>query len=88
MAETAQQEVSEALKAFVYENFSLAGEEGVDETELLLEEGIVDSLGLLEIVDFIETSYGITINDTDMVLDNFGTIETIAAFIICSMESP
>jgi acyl carrier protein len=57
--------------------------QGVDfsSDDALLEEGIIDSLGLLEVVTFIETEFDITVDDAEVTLDNFGSVNAIAAFV-------
>lgn len=50
------------------------------DTELLLE-GVVDSLGLVRLVEWIETSQGIEIDPTELVFENFSTPAVIAAFV-------
>ena len=47
----------------------------------LLEEGILDSLGLLQLVVFLEERFGITVDETDLVPENFASVETICAYI-------
>ena len=51
-----------------------------DETDLF-EAGIVDSAGLLSFIGFIETEYGITVPDEDLLPENFVTIARIAEYI-------
>ncbi|HEX6454432.1 MAG TPA: acyl carrier protein [Trebonia sp.] len=48
---------------------------------LLLEEGILDSLGLLQLVVFLEERFGITVDETDLVPENFASVETICAYL-------
>ena len=64
------------------ENELLMGQ-GVEfhDDDSLLEDGIIDSLGLLDIVTFIETEFDVTVDDADVTLDNFGTVKTIASFV-------
>jgi len=50
------------------------------DTELLLE-GIVDSLGLVRLVEWIETSRGIEIDPGELVFENFSTPSVIAEFV-------
>lgn len=62
--------------------------QGVDfgSDDALLEEGIIDSLGLLEVVTFIETEFDITVDDAEVTLDNFGSVNAIAAFVKSSQN--
>ena len=47
----------------------------------LLEEGIIDSLGLQQIITFIEQQFKITIDDDDLMPENFESVNAIAALI-------
>lgn len=58
-----------------------ARKRGVRRDEPLLQNGILDSLGVLELVSYIEQEYGIVVDDEDMSPDNFQTIERIATFV-------
>jgi len=56
------------------------GDQFTDE-DALLEEGVIDSLGLLEVVTFIETEFEVSVDDADVTLDNFGSVNAIASFV-------
>lgn len=47
----------------------------------LIEQGIVDSLGLFRLVSFIEEKFGVQFEPTDVAPQNFHTIQAIAAFV-------
>lgn len=51
------------------------------DTTSFLEEGIVDSQGVMELVLFVEEAYGVTVNDRDIVPDNFDSVSKLAAYI-------
>jgi acyl carrier protein len=51
-----------------------------DETPLL-ESGILDSLSLLKLVVFLEERFGITVGDTDLLPQNFETVNAICAYL-------
>ena len=74
--------IRDAVKAFVIENF-LFGDSThpLTETDSLIENGIIDSTGVLELVAFIEDRYGITVADADIVPDNLDSLARITAFI-------
>ena len=48
---------------------------------LLLDSGILDSLGLLRIVVFLEERFGITMGDADLLPENFATVNAISAYL-------
>ena len=47
----------------------------------MLESGTIDSVGVMQLVAFLGTTYGITVEDDDLTPENFDTIEAIAAFV-------
>jgi acyl carrier protein len=46
-----------------------------------LEEGIVDSLGIMDLVFFIEETFGLTVKDEDLTPDNFDSVNRLANYI-------
>ena len=51
-----------------------------DDTSLL-DSGILDSLSLLQLVVFLEERFGITVGDTDLLPQNFASVQTICAYL-------
>ena len=49
--------------------------------ESLLESGTIDSMGVLQLVAFLEATYGVKVGDDDLVPENFDTIAAISAFV-------
>lgn len=47
----------------------------------LLEAGVIDSLGVLELVGYIETQYGVQVSEDEMMPENFDSVDAIAAFV-------
>ncbi len=47
----------------------------------LLEDGVIDSLGLLDLVAFVEEKYGVYVDDFEVDLDNFGSAEAVERFV-------
>lgn len=70
------------IRSFIVENF-LFGDTTQDlgDDLSLIEAGIVDSTGILELVGHVENTYGITVADADIVPANFDSIGRIAAFV-------
>ena len=51
-----------------------------DET-LIFEEGVLDSMGLLFLIEFLKEEFGISTNDEELVVENFQSINNIVAFM-------
>jgi acyl carrier protein len=73
--------VSHSVREFIVENFLLGNDNGFAGNESLLESGIVDSTGIMQVVAFLEETFSIVIADEDMVADNLETIERIVDFV-------
>jgi acyl carrier protein len=54
----------------------------VDSDTLLLEEKVIDSMGVIELVAFLEATYGIQLVDDDLTVENFTTIDSISKLIL------
>lgn len=74
--------IKEQIRAFVAENlmFSANGFD-LDDSASLLEEGGIDSTGVLELVFFVEAAFGIQVEDDDIVPANFDSVNRLNAFI-------
>ena len=69
------------IRKYIIDSFLFGEGQALDGGASLLEAGIVNSTGLLELVGHIEKSYGIKIEDDELVPDNFDTIAGICAFL-------
>ena len=74
-------ELAANVRKFVLESFSLARKRQIGNSDALIESGIVDSQGVLEVVGFIEQQFSIIVEDEELSPENFQTIDRIAAFI-------
>lgn len=50
--------------------------------EALIGSGIVDSMGVMELIEFLEAEFGIAIGDDEITEENLGTLDTIRAFVV------
>lgn len=69
------------IREFILSKFPIARSHKMTDEESLLDRGIIDSLGVLEIVGFLEKQFGITLTDEEMVADHFDSITSIARFV-------
>ena len=75
----------EKVQQWVYSTFPVAKERNIETVDSLLDSGIIDSMGTLEVVDFLENNFGIEVFDDEMVADHFDSIESVAKFV-CSKQ--
>lgn len=70
------------IRNFIAENFLFReGRASLGEDESLLEAGLIDSTGVLELVAFLEQRFGIRIPDADMVPENLDTVRGLVAYV-------
>ena len=74
-------DIGQRVRQFIGENFYLSDASAITDDASLITSGIVDSTGMLEVIAFLESEYGIAIADTEMTPANLETIERIAAFV-------
>ncbi len=79
--------VEARVRAWILDNFPLARERNTGPNDPLLDSGIIDSLGTLELVAFLEREFGFIVEDEDMVADHFETIASITAFVKSKLEN-
>ena len=69
------------LRDFVIDNFLFGTEEQFSNDESFLEMGIIDSTGVLELIAHIETTYGLKIEDSELIPENLDSIDRLVDFI-------
>ncbi len=74
--------IKQEVSGFIAESF-LFGERSSlpSDEESLIERGLIDSTGVLELAAFLEERYGLTVFDEDMVPENLDSVSRIAAFV-------
>jgi acyl carrier protein len=74
--------IRSAVRKFIEENFLFQiGEQTLADDQSLLDVGVVDSTGVLELVAFLEGTFQIQIADKDLTPQNLDTIQAIATFV-------
>ena len=80
-------EISEQIRTFITANFYLPDPAVLQNDMSLLDRGIIDSTGVLEVIAFIEDNFGITVEDSEMLPENLDSIDRIAAFVARKKDS-
>jgi acyl carrier protein len=75
-------DIAERLSLFIIDSLLLGKNVDVRRTPSFLEAGIIDSTGVLELVQFIEEQWGIEVKDEEMVPDNLDSIDNLVRFIL------
>ena len=71
----------ELVRKFIVQKFPLARRRNISDTDNLLETGVIDSLGVLEIVTFLREEFSLEVEDDELTPENFQSIRSIAGFV-------
>ena len=80
--------IEQELRRFVTDNFPFGQVDDLADDDSFLDRGIVDSTGVLELVAFLEETYGITIQDQELVPANLDSINRLARFLEKKRQLP
>jgi acyl carrier protein len=69
------------VRQFILANFYVPSAQRLEDQTSLLDSGLVDSTGVLEVISFIESSFGVAVADSETLPENLDSIERIAAFV-------
>jgi len=69
------------LRSFVINNFLLGRGEVLNDDDSFLDQGIIDSTGILELVAHLEETYGIEITEAELIPENLDSVNRIAAYL-------
>jgi acyl carrier protein len=75
-----QRNTAGSIRSFIVQKFPAARKRSIDDGTPLLESGIIDSLGMLDLVAFLEQTFNITVADDELIPENFADISRMAAF--------
>ncbi len=73
--------VQQRVRKFIVENFYVSDPSALGEEASLIEGGYVDSTGMLELITFLESEFGIKVEDREMVPENLDSIARIGAYV-------
>ena len=72
----------EKIRSFLFSNFLFdSNESALDNDSSFLEQGIIDSTGVLELVQWLEETFVIKIEDEELIPENLDSVNQLAQFI-------
>ena len=74
-------ETRDKIRAFVMENFLFGNDQGLNDDISFLDEGIIDSTGILELVSFLEEEFDISVEDEEVLPENLDSIKNVVAYL-------
>lgn len=84
--ETNRDTIRAAIRDFILQQFPVARKTGLTDEESLLQRNLVDSLGILEVVTFLEQRFGVTLSDDELLSDHFDSIESLTSMVHSKLQ--
>jgi len=76
------------IRKFIFDTFMTgADDKDLDNDDPLIDKGIIDSMGMLELIAFAEEEYNIEVEDEEVIPDNFGTVNKLSAYVNKKLSS-
>ena len=88
MSETNSVNIKDPVRNFVLEYAQGRGITEINDEESLLKNNVIDSLGVFRMIAFLEETFPLTVEDTDMVPENFQSVVAIEAFVMGKLGMP
>ena len=81
-----QDEASNAKRAIRNRIIELASRRRVDasglkDSDVIPESGLLDSAGIMELIVWFEMTFGVTVDQSDLTIENFGSIDAMATYL-------
>jgi acyl carrier protein len=81
--------VEDVLRTYIIDEFLLGNApDELSATTYLIEEQIIDSLGIFQVVAFLEERFGIVIEAEEVTIDNFETLDSICQLVNSKLDAP
>lgn len=69
------------IREFIVEKFLFGKDDGLKDDTSFLDEGIIDSTGVLELVSFLEEEFSMSVDDEELVPENLDSINYVVAYV-------
>ncbi len=74
--------VEAKLREYILENYLFTDDQSaLNNSDSFLDMGVIDSTGIMEVIDFVEGEYEFTVDDEEMVPENLDSIDNLVAYI-------
>ncbi len=74
-------QLKDKIRQFIVEDFLFGDDNGLKDDTSFLDEGIIDSTGILELVSFLEEEFSISVEDEELIPENLDSIMNVVAYL-------
>jgi len=78
--------IANTLRRFIKENYLLSRDFSFTDDDSFLEQSIIDSIGILQLVTFLQDTYGITVRDDELLPENLDSVNAVTAYLCRKLE--
>jgi acyl carrier protein len=78
--------VAQQVRNFVIENYLFGQDKKFSDHDSFLEQGIIDSTAVLELVNFVQDTYGVEVEDEELIPDNLDSITNVSAYVARKLQ--
>lgn len=78
-------DITQTVRTHLVENFLFGDDSRLADTTSFLQSGIIDSTGILELTEFLEQTFGIRIEDQEMIPDNLDSLANVTLFVTAKL---
>jgi len=74
-------EIKNRVRQYIVDNFLYGDDNGLKNEDSLLDKGVIDSTGIVELLSYVEDVYDLEVADEEISRDNFDSIDKLSSFI-------
>ena len=78
--------IANTLRSFIKENYLLGRDFPFADGDSFLEHSIIDSIGILQLVTFLQDTYGITVQDDELLPENLDSVNAVTAYLCRKLD--
>ena len=79
-------EIKQKIRQFIETKSPVASKDKLLDTDSLLDNNIIDSMGFLDLVTFVESEFDVVVEDDELLTENFESIESVTEFVNAKVE--
>jgi acyl carrier protein len=76
------------VRGFITDNYMLDGNCVLNDDDSFIDGGIIDSTGVLELVAFLQETYGIRVEDEELTTENLDSVDKVVAYLAQKLTGP
>ncbi len=74
-------EIENRIREFILKNLYYSEDSFIGDADSFLETGVIDSMGVMELVGFVQKEFGLEVAQHEIVVDNFDSVRKLADFV-------